>query len=190
MGQRAPLAPRTTVAAGCGAEGDGHTRGKADEREKSGVAETYARIAGPVVRTAEFRQMAAFTQHGDTSTMEHCEAVAYFSLAFARAMRLRLDERSLVRGALLHDYFLYDWHDHAPVRWHGFTHPRRALENASRDFALNGIERDLIAHHMFPFVPAPPHHREGWVVTLADKYCTLREVFMRRPYAPLEGTVM
>jgi hypothetical protein len=35
--------------------------------------------------------MAAFTQHGDTSTMEHCEAVAYFSLAFARAMRLRLD---------------------------------------------------------------------------------------------------
>jgi uncharacterized protein len=95
-----------------------------------------------------------------------------------------------VRGALLHDYFLYDWHDHAPDRWHGFTHPRRALENASRDFALNGIERDLIAHHMFPFVPAPPRHREGWVVTLADKYCTLREVFMRRPYAPLEGTVM
>jgi uncharacterized protein len=78
------------VAAGCGAEGDGHTRGKADERER-GVAESYARIAGPVVRTAEFRQMAAFTQHGDTSTMEHCEAVAYFSLAFARAMRLRLD---------------------------------------------------------------------------------------------------
>ncbi len=97
----------------------------ASEGAASGVAETYARIAGPVVRTAKFRRMAAFTQHGDTSTMEHCEAVAYFSLAFARAMRLGLDERSLVRGALLHDYFLYDWHDHAPDRWHGFTHPRR-----------------------------------------------------------------
>ena len=156
----------------------------ASEGTASGVAETYARIAGPVVRTAKFRRMAAFTQHGDTSTMEHCEAVAYFSLAFARAMRLGLDERSLVRGALLHDYFLYDWHDHAPDRWHGFTHPRRALENASRDFALNGVE------HMFPLVPAPPRHREGWVVTLADKYCTLREVLMRRPYVPLEGTVM
>ena len=56
--------------------------------------------------------------------------------------------------------------------------------------AERGLERDLIAHHMFPFVPAPPRHREGWVVTLADKYCTLREVFMRRPYAPLEETVM
>ena len=176
------------MAAGCGAEGDGHTRGKADERER-GVAESYARIAGPVVRTAEFRQMAAFTQHGDTSTMEHCEAVAYFSLAFARAMRLRLDERSLVRGALLHDYFLYDWHDHqaAPDNWHGFTHPRHALRNAERDFPdLTNLERDIIAHHMFPLVPSPPRHREALVVSLADKICSTVEVFARQPWRRIE----
>ena len=148
------------------------------------------RAAAELESEGRFAMTRRFVQHGGVTVYEHCVRVAVLSCRLAAALGWEVDLGALVRGALLHDYFLYDWHDRAPDRWHGFTHPRRALENASRDFALNGTERDLIAHHMFPFVPAPPHHREGWVVTLADKYCTLREVFMRRPYAPLEGTVM
>lgn len=88
----------------------------------------------------------------------------------------------LVTGALLHDYFLYDWHESAtaPDRWHGFTHPFHALHNAERDFDLTPIERDVIVHHMFPFVPIPPRTREGWVVTIADKASCVAEVLAKK----------
>lgn len=151
----------------------------------------FEELASPVLSGSRMAEEAAYVQHGDTSTLSHSIAVAYYSLAFARAFRVRCDERSLVEGALLHDYFLYDWHDHetAPDSWHGFTHPRHALDNAERDFRLTEVERDLIVHHMFPLVPVPPRHREGAIVCLVDKACSLYEVFARDTYrrlAPFE----
>ena len=50
-------------------------------------------------------------QHGSTSVYEHSVNVAYKSLLLAENFRLPVDKQSLVRGALLHDYFLYDWHE-------------------------------------------------------------------------------
>lgn len=149
--------------------------------------EAFARLAGPYLHAAHMDEMQAYVQHGDTSTYAHSVAVSYYSLALARTLRIRCDEQSLVRGALLHDYFLYDWHDHdaAPDSWHGFTHPRHALDNAMRDFQLTAVERDLIIHHMFPLVPAPPRTREGAIVSAVDKACSLYEVFARDTYAHL-----
>ena len=112
-----------------------------------------------------------YIQHGSTSILEHCRRVALISLRFSRRLHLKVDERSLVRGALLHDYFLYDWHfpDVCP-RWHGFVHPKIALENARRDIPdLNKTEEDIIHRHMFPLTPCPPRTREGIIVSLADK---------------------
>ena len=88
----------------------------------------------------------------------------------------RLDEEKLVRGALLHDYFLYDWHQKDPShRLHGFRHPKTALGNAQRDYYLNWKEKNIIARHMFPLIPVPPQCREAWIVCLADKWCALGE---------------
>ena len=49
----------------------------------------------------------SYIQHGSTSVYEHSVKVAYTSLYFARRFRLNIDEKSLIRGALLHDYFLF-----------------------------------------------------------------------------------
>ena len=85
------------------------------------------------------------------------------------------------RGALLHDYFLYDWHDPDPShRLHGFRHPFFALANAERDFDLTPRERNVIVRHMFPLVPVPPTCREAWIVCVADKACALRETIAPR----------
>lgn len=83
------------------------------------------------------------------------------------------------RAALLHDYFLYDWHDwdDGAHRLHGFTHGQAALRNAVRDFRLNAIERDSIACHMFPMTLKPPSYIEGYLVTMADKISATRETF-------------
>lgn len=126
-----------------------------------------------------------FIQHGSVTCFDHSLAVAYLSLWIVLRFGLRLDLRSLVRGALLHDYFLYDWHEKdSSHRWHGFHHARRALCNASRDFDLNPIERDIIEKHMFPLNLTPPRFAESMVVTCADKICAGFEVFSILLYRP------
>ena len=55
------------------------------------------------------------------------------------------------------------------------THAHTALRNASRDFTLNAVERDVIARHMFPLNLTPPRYRESVLVCLADKFCAVTE---------------
>lgn len=147
------------------------------------VTRRFRELATPVIGSARVPQMSRYTQHGTTSCLLHCEAVAFYSLLLARTFHLRVDEPSLVRGALLHDYFLYDWHDPDPShRLSGFRHPYIALRNAEQDFTLTSIERDLIVRHMFPLVPLPPVHREGFLVCLVDKCCSLHETLTSSGY--------
>lgn len=134
-------------------------------------------------------------QHGCVTTFAHSLRVACLAVWFADRLRLwrRVDVRSLIRSALLHDYFLYDWHDWdgGDHRLHGFTHGRTALRNALRDFRLNAVERDSIACHMFPLTPTPPSYIEGYLVTLADKVSATRETVslkrFGRPERPICG---
>ena len=118
-------------------------------------------------------------QHGVVTTFAHSIRVACLSVWLADRLHLwnRVDLRSLIRAALLHDYFLYDWHDwdNGTHRLHGFTHGETAMCNAIRDFKLNQIERDSIEHHMFPLTPYPPKYIEGYLVTAADKISATKE---------------
>ena len=76
-------------------------------------------------------------QHGQISVYEHSYMVAVLCVELAIMCRIRADMRALVRGALLHDYFLYDWHEKDKShRLHGFIHAERALKNAESDFRL------------------------------------------------------
>lgn len=137
------------------------------------------RAARRLARTGRLDLTREFIQHGDVTVYAHVISVARASLSFAERLDrvgVSVDRASLLRGALLHDYFLYDWHDSDPShRLHGFRHPFFALARAEEDFELTPRERNIIARHMFPLVPVPPTCREAWIVCLADKWCALRE---------------
>lgn len=136
-----------------------------------------------VASRGRFRDTARFVQHGTTSCQLHTIAVAYYSYMIAERMGFKDHSRELIRGALLHDYFLYDWHmKNACEGLHGFTHPKTALKNASADFELSDLEKNIIERHMFPLTIVPPRSVEGWIVCLVDKCCTIYEVFAARPY--------
>ena len=128
------------------------------------------------------KTMGAYIQHGGTTTYTHCRAVAYYSYRTCRVLHLNADLRSLSRGAMLHDLFLYDWHvPDQSHRLHGFCHPRFALENARRFFAINRTEENIIGSHMWPLtVTRIPRCREAWVVCMTDKACSLIEMCRRR----------
>ena len=123
------------------------------------------------------RQMRSFRQHGRVSTFDHCRNVAETSIRVNRRLHLHSDESALARGAMLHDFCLYDWHTPDPShRFHGFRHPERAVKNAVRLLGIGKKEQQIIRCHMWPLtITKLPRCREAWIVCLADKYCAVRE---------------
>lgn len=139
------------------------------------------------VITAEHSRLlktAQYIQHGNTSCLLHSIAVAYFCYRLSVKFNfLKLHRRELVRGALLHDYFLYDWHIPDKSRpLHGRYHPKAAYRNAAEDFALTPIEKDIIKKHMFPLTLTPPACRESVLVCIVDKICSVYETFKKNAY--------
>ena len=128
-------------------------------------------------RNESFVDMRYYVQHGKTDCLLHSIAVAYYSYATAAFLNLNLNQKSLVRGALLHDFFLYDWHEPDSFhKLHGFTHPKTALGNARRNWELNETEIDIIMKHMFPLIPALPRCKESALVCIIDKICSISEM--------------
>ena len=104
-----------------------------------------------VLESRDMQALRTFHQHGVISRYEHCLSVCYIALRLADKWHVDVDRRSMVRGALLHDFFMYDWHDPGNLRLlHGFTHAKEALSNARKQFELNEVECDVIQKHMFP----------------------------------------
>ena len=120
--------------------------------------------AAQLERQGRYADTRRFVQHGGVTVYRHCVRVAVLSCRLADAFGWQVDRAALIRGALLHDYFLYDWHEKDDShRLHGFTHPRTALRNACADWTLTDREQNIILRHMFPLTPVPPACREGWL---------------------------
>lgn len=132
-----------------------------------------------ILTSENFKKTQGHIQHGTMTVHNHVMDVARYSLLLNKKLRLKCNKHDLIRGALLHDYFLYDWHDKAYLserkRLHGFRHPGIALVNAEKEYELNDTQREIIKKHMWPLSVVPPTCREAWVVTAADKYCSLME---------------
>jgi len=139
----------------------------------------FERLSSSVLDTGLLDQLKAYKQHGSSTCYDHSISVAKAALYMAMFLPFRFKHEQLVRGALLHDYFLYDWHVTRPEKLHGFSHPFTALTNAKRDFSdITPLEENIIKRHMFPLTPVPPRYRESLLVSLADKYCATKEVFV------------
>lgn len=140
----------------------------------------YLECISELLNNDVVRSMNNYIQHGTTTTFDHCLKVSYESYKIAK--KLGLDYKSTARAALLHDLFLYDWHKNTEKKplfqKHGFTHPITALENATKYFNLNDIEKDIIAKHMWPLTFRHiPRYKESMVVTMVDKHRSTIETF-------------
>lgn len=134
--------------------------------------------AWDILQSRNFDSTKNYIQHGNMTVHNHSMNVARYSLALSERLHISCNKRDLIRGALLHDYFLYDWHEKdyaSPHKLHGFYHPGRALKNASREYHLTPREKEIIRKHMWPLTIVPPLCREAWIVTAADKWCSLLE---------------
>ena len=136
-------------------------------------------IIEDLIQNDTVQKMKNYKQHYNTSTFEHCLNVAYLNYKICK--KLKLDYKSAARAGMLHDLFLYNWRDSRKKlnleSYHAFIHPKIALENASKLFDLNEKEQDIILKHMWPVTLTFPKYKESYIITLTDKYSTLKESF-------------
>ncbi|MCR4590005.1 MAG: HD domain-containing protein [Lachnospiraceae bacterium] len=141
------------------------------------------RILSGIKENERVQNMKKFVQHGKVSTYRHCENVTRLSYLLNKRLGLRADTETLLKGAMLHDFYLYDWHekDNGTHDWHGFIHADRAIKNAETVFGVNDKVKHVVHCHMWPLnITRLPRSREAWIVCVADKCVSLFEsLFLR-----------
>jgi len=152
-------------------------------RFKHGEEIRYRALIAPFITHEKVQEMRNYIQHGRITTYEHVNSVTRLSFILNRRLKLGADEKALTTGAMLHDFYLYDWHKDADIieGLHGYTHAKAALKNARLHFDINDKEAHIISSHMWPLnITCIPKSREAWIVTLADKIVSTKEVLFCR----------
>ncbi|KAF1304879.1 MULTISPECIES: HD domain-containing protein [Enterococcus] len=134
----------------------------------------YMSYVQDLLETEEVKKLAKFTQHMNSTRLEHSISVSYNS--FKLAKKWGGDARATARAGLLHDLFYYDWRTTKfDEGSHAYMHPRIAVKNAEKITELSDLERDIILKHMWGATIAPPRYKESYIVTMVDKYCAIKE---------------
>jgi len=140
--------------------------------EKTLMETEFTSTARPLLELPEVAKLAQYNHHRGKNRLDHVKEVAYLSFLWGK--RLSLDTRAIIRGALLHDLFYYDWLHEGPGL-HGFRHHNIALKNARKITLLTEKEEDIIKKHMWPLTVVPPRYMESLVVSLIDTFCSARD---------------
>ena len=127
----------------------------------------YTNIIQSILDNKEFMKIDNCRHHGITR-FEHSLRVSYFSYKISK--KLKLNYKEVAEAGLLHDFFVNDQLTYKQQRLSAFTHPKKCLENASKEFNLSTMQKDIIFSHMFPLIPTRvPKYLESWIVSLVDK---------------------
>ena len=131
---------------------------------------------------AKIQEMKRYIQHGSITTYDHVERVTKLCFLVNRRFHLGANERALVIGAFMHDFYLYDWHENVPShRLHGYHHADTSCTNAINYFQIGELVQQMIRTHMWPLtITKLPRSREAWILCLVDKYISTEETFAMR----------
>lgn len=147
------------------------------------IEREFVRAVRGVIHTREYQSMKRIRHHVRGNAFEHSVRVAYLCYKHHKRFGMKTNLDELIRGALLHDYYLYDRTEKKDRRLHWLRHPHRALQNAERHYpSLTDRERDAIRRHMFPLTLIPPRTAAGWLVCFYDKVAAIGDRFEKRTY--------
>ncbi len=155
------------------------------QRRTKAIANDVIKYGADIIDSSGHKSCAKYIQHGDTTIQDHTISVACVCLKITKILHLKnFNRHDLICGALLHDYYLYDWHIYDPARGHGhgFKHASIAAKRAAEDFDVTPLMDEMIRKHMWPLNITPPVHKETYILTIADKICSVRETFGRPFY--------
>lgn len=150
---------------------------------------------GRILTSPEFQSAFQQTHHNVTTVGDHSLNVAVAALcicAFLARLHIHTRTRDVTEAALCHDLGILGRHEKfANNRQCCHQHPLDSVEVARRlDPDMDDRTLEMIRTHMWPMTLKPPTSREGVIISLADKYCAIREVTSRRPGGYHTGHIM
>ncbi len=138
-------------------------------------------LGGDIVTSERFTRAKKVPHHSKSGNIAlHSMETAGYALLIADWLEehgLPVSHTTVVRAALLHDIGMTEPSVfYSPSHKKAFSHPRMSARIAKEEFGADESQVEAIRHHMFPVCSTPPRSPEGWVVSLADKCCSLNEV--------------
>ena len=138
-------------------------------------------IGGDIISSERFKKAETVLHHSQGGNIAlHSLETAGYALELARWLDrhgVTVSERDVVRASLLHDIGMTEDDVFlSPSYKKARSHPREGARIAREEFGANDLQVNAILSHMWPVWRAvPPRSMEGWVVSLADKCCSMHE---------------
>ena len=145
----------------------------------------FENLSRELLNNSDVLTMKNYIAHGSISVYDHVLSVTRMAYYLSRKWHADVDDEVLIKAGILHDFYLYDWHNKSikvPLfKMHGYTHPFTACDNAVKRFHINEKTQDAIKSHMWPLtLRTYPRSKEGWILCLADKICATKETLFQR----------
>ncbi len=146
-----------------------------DLTKESNSIDRFLALTGDLLRDETVKSMKQYHHHKSITTHFHSLYVAYTVFKMCETLNHK-DERAIVRAALLHDYYLYEWYTEKHEEYHIWYHPKQAVKNIEGHFGhLSDMQRNMILSHMFPTCVELPKSSGAWILTAADKRCAVAD---------------
>ena len=134
--------------------------------------DTFLDYTADLLREPLVQGMTRYHHHRTIDTHYHSVFVSYRVLKLCHAFGVTQDCREIVRAALLHDFYLYEWYTEKHDENHIYYHPKASVRNIEAHLGvLSPMQRNMILSHMFPMAVEPPRSVGAWLLTVADKQC-------------------
>lgn len=151
------------------------------EKSELRVRTEIHRYGDPVLHSDQFREALDQKHHGTSSVGEHTLRVTASSLRLSHALEhigVFSDTRSIVQGALCHDLGILGRDQKYTSKRHCYVqHPKDSVSVARELIPeLDAKTERIIRRHMWPIGGPLPRSREEIIVSLSDKYASVKDV--------------
>ena len=148
---------------------------------KDTLLQEIRELGDDIVASERFARAKQVPHHSKSGNIAlHSVETAGYALLITEWLEqhgLSVSRVDVVRASLLHDIGMTEPSVfNSPSRKKALSHPRVGSRIAEEEFGANETQLEAIRHHMFPVFSMPPHSAEGWVVSLADKCCSINEL--------------
>lgn len=155
---------------------------KKQKREEE-LLQSVRELGAEILDSERFRAAEAIPHHLVGNVARHSLNVAKESCRIAEWLNrhgAQVDVKDAVCGSLLHDIGMTEAEVFRSPSWKkAYTHPERGAAVARDEYRATAVQEDAIRRHMWPICIVPPRHAVGWIITAADKICSIKEILRR-----------
>ena len=158
-------------------------------KEQSNI-DNYISLVGDLLENELVDGMKKYHHHKKINTHFHSVYVSYRVMKTCNALGIG-NTQPIVRAALLHDFYLYEWYTEKHGEYHIFYHPKESVKNIEKYFgALTKMQKNMILSHMWPTYVERPRYLASWILTFSDKQCALEDYFhLSRRFLSVYGEI-